>query len=73
MRGERRRLSEVKGRKDLRLVDEGDTARLTRCVDTKNNHMRSTGSSGHCMGTDDAERFHLCRRYRHVDLITGST
>jgi len=54
MRGECRRLAEVEGCEYLRLVDEGDTARLTCCVETKNNHLRSTGDSGRCAEDHDA-------------------
>ena len=54
MRGECRRLAEVEGCEYLRLIDEGDTARLTCCVETKNNHLRSTGGSGRCAEDHDA-------------------
>src|SRR5215813_1799613 len=67
VRGERRRLSEVKRCKDLRLVDESDTARPTRCVDTKHNHLRSTGNSGRCMGNDDLGLLPLGRLHRDTD------
>src|SRR5713101_4184249 len=66
VRGERRCLSEIKRCEDLRLVDEGDTARPTRCVDTKHNHLRSTGSSGRCTGDDDLRLLHLRRLHRDV-------
>src|SRR5712691_1892195 len=67
VRGERWCLSEVKRCEDLRLVDEGDTARPTRCVDTKHNHLRSTGSSGRCTGDDDLRLLHLRRLHRDMD------
>ena len=52
-------MAEVKRCEKLRLVDEGDTARPTRCVDTKHNHWRSTGSSGRCTEDDDIRLLHL--------------